>query len=140
MLVIKNSSDVGALRRCKFRLRQTLALGPSVLRDEKLTSLESVINRYRSDCGCKMGAGFLIASAITQSVLAIVHLPKTPAEIFKVLFFLVASAIIAALIGKGIGIWWARWKYFQCLNKLFLTLRENEEPERRKGSPCREAG
>jgi hypothetical protein len=126
---LRTSADVEELRRHAFRVRRPLILKPLFTIDDDLASLERAANRHRADCGCGVGAGFLITALVSYATLVVFHLPTTVTGIFATMFGLVGSALTAAFIGKGLGILRARWKYYRCLDLMLISFRQSEESQ-----------
>lgn len=126
---LRTSADVEELRRLAFRVRRPLILNPLFSIDDDLASLERAANRYRADCGCGIGAGFLITALVSYAVLVVFHLPTTLTGIFAAMLGLIGSAFSAAFIGKGLGILRARWKYYRCLDLMLVSFRRREEAQ-----------
>ena len=137
---LRTSADVEELRRHAFRVRRPLTLKPLFSIDDDLASLERAANRYRADCGCGVGGGFLIMALVSYATLVVFHLPTTVTGIFAAMLGLVGSALTAAFIGKGLGILRARWKYYRCLDLMLVSFRQREESQlvrsQQEEKPC----
>jgi hypothetical protein len=118
---LRTAADVEQLRRHSFRVRRPLILKPLFTIDDDLASLERAANRHRADCGCGIGAGFLVTALVSYATLVVFHLPTTVPGIFAAMLGLIGSALTAALIGKGLGILRARWKYYRCLDLMLVS-------------------
>lgn len=125
--LIRTSADVEAFRQRASRAWQRLVLRPPFSLDDDLTSLERAVNRHRMDCGCGMGAGFLIGAFVAQVILMLFRLPMSASDIFAAILALLGSTSLAALIGKGLGILLARRRYYACLERLFVAFQQREK-------------
>jgi hypothetical protein len=126
---LRTAADVEQLRRHAFRVRRPLILKPLFTIDDDLASLERAANRHRADCGCGIGAGFLITALVSYATLAVFHLPTTVPGIFAAMLGLVGSALSAAFIGKGLGILRARRQYYRCLDLMLISFHQREESQ-----------
>jgi hypothetical protein len=125
-MLIRCSADVAALQRQAGPPSQTFILRPPFALDDDLISLAAEIRHHLSDCGCRMGARFLIAAIIANLALTVFRIPMSISEALLRILVLLASAVLAALLGKAFGIFRARRRYFRCLGRIFCTLREQE--------------
>jgi len=139
MIPIRDASDVQALRRAARRPRQPIALVSPNDSEPQLIALLRTVNRHRSDCGCAMGARFLIMALATHLALALWHRPTNLRGVVSTVLAIFGSAVLAALIGKGVGVLWAHRQYRQSLERLSFAICP-AEPSTRKKPPCLVAG
>src|SRR5580765_6653544 len=90
---LRTSADVEELRHHAFRIRRPIILNPLFIIDDDLSALERDANRHRADCGCGIGAGFLIMALPSYATLVVFHLPTTVLGIFAAMLGLVGSAL-----------------------------------------------
>ena len=90
---------------------------------------ESRINAQRDDCGCSLGAKFLLVGAVLYCFSLWITPQDFLLDIWVRVLLGVPVALIAAGIGKGTGLFLARVKLQKTLTRLSFRLITQSEPE-----------
>ena len=80
--------------------------------DAELIRLTQLLQRLRSECGCKAGAWSMTAAFIAAPVVAAIHGASGPIGVLVLVLLCLASVIGAAVAGKVITIaaYRLRWR------------------------------
>lgn len=110
--------DLVSLQAWTQQLRKTVKPGslPIVLvqlpefSDERNRSLSALANGYRTACGCASG-GFFMSVAVVSGIAFYFMSGNTLSDINLPHFLsFVGITVLAALSGKLLGLFWARWR------------------------------
>ena len=90
--------------------------------DERNRSLSVLANGYRMACGCA-SSGFFMSVAVVSSVASYFMSGNTLSDInFPHVLSFVGITVLAALSGKLLGLFWARWRLLRLATSMHNTI------------------
>jgi hypothetical protein len=99
MITIRSASDARALlRQSAIHRRTVLVRNPHIPADQ-LLQWELDLNRHLRDCGCSLGAVFVLLTFAVWLVLLLAQLPSSFAD----WFWMLARMIVLVALGGGLG-------------------------------------
>lgn len=83
---------------------------------------ENKLNSYIKDCGCNTGTYFLVFA----TVISIILFPLVTFSIWKKILASVVFCCFMAILGKLVGLYIARVKFYKLLQKFINELETNK--------------
>ena len=135
MVVIETAADLRALQR-KTSYRDTaddIQLDVSHLDPDESERWERALNRYAFSCGCELGSAFLVAAIIAYLGVRALQPLGLGAIGWQQVGIALAIGVVAALVGKLVGLLYARIRLQLTVEGLHrrLTSRDILEPAKR---------
>ncbi len=83
--------------------------------------LNKRLTQYKNECGCSLGARFMLAAFAASAIFVIRQYGILSMGFLTHVPLVVVTPILAAGVGKAIGILYARYRYKQLLKQLALS-------------------